>query len=157
MRLADHLAALRRLYARPLATMPDVLLIDIPPTFASSSLSLGRYYPVIIETDAEYAEMEAFLDRDRPGLVIPDLLDRRLSALRGDDIVFARYAPSAPGWPWLLICRWPADNTAMVPDHGDCFARGAYTSEVFQTADDLVDARFRARWRSSSAPRCLRS
>jgi hypothetical protein len=86
--------------------MPDVLLIDIPPDYASPS-PLGRYYPVIIETDAEYAEMTEFLTVDRLRLVVPDLFDHRPSALRGDDIVFARYAPTAPGWPWLLICRWP--------------------------------------------------
>lgn len=123
--------------------MPDVLLIDIPLAFASRSLPLGRYYPIVIETAAEYAEMKVFLDRDRPRLVVPNLLDHRLSALRGGDIVFARYAPSAPGWPWLLICRWPADYTAMVPVQGDYFARGAYTSEVFDTVDDLVDAEAR--------------
>lgn len=143
MRLADHLAARRRLYARPLATMPDVLLIDIPPIFASPSLPLGRYYPVIFETAAEQAEMEAFLVRERSMPVVPDLLDRRPSALRGDDIVFARYAPSAPGWPWLLLCRWPADYAAMVPQDGDYFARDAYTSEVFETLDDLEDAEAR--------------
>lgn len=123
--------------------MPDVLLIDVPPVFASPSLPLGRYYPVIIETGAEYAEMETFLDHDRSKPVVPDLLDRRPSALRGDDIVFARYAPLAPDWPWLLLCRWPADYTGMVPRDSDHFARGAYTSEVFETVDDLVDAEAR--------------
>ncbi len=140
MRLTDDLAARRMLYGRPLATMPDVLLIDISPGYASPNLPLGRFYPVIIETAAEYAEMEAFLDRDRPRPVVPDLLDRRPSALRGDDIVFARYAPSGPDWPWLLLCHWPADYTAMAPRDGDYFARGAYTSEVFETVDDLADA-----------------
>lgn len=143
MRLVDDLAARRILYGRPLATMPDVLLIDIPSAFASPSLPLGRYYPVIIETDAEYVEMESFLDRDRPGLVVPDLLDRRPSRLCGDDIVFARYAPSTPGWPCLLLCRWPVDYAAMVPRNGDYFARGAYTCEVFLTLDDLADAEAR--------------
>lgn len=123
--------------------MPDVLLIDVPPVFASPSLPLGRYYPVIIETGAEYTEMEAFLERDRSKPVVPDLLDHRPSALRGDDIVFARYAPSALDWPWLLLCRWPTDYTGMVPRDGDHFARGAYTSEVFETVDDLVDAEAR--------------
>src|SRR3546814_13494442 len=84
--------------------------------------------------------MEAFLERDRSNPVVPDLLDRRPSALRGGDIVFARYAPSAPDWPWLLLCRWPADYTGMVPRDGNHFARGAYTCEVFETVDDLVDA-----------------
>lgn len=143
MRLVDHLAARRHLYSRSLATMPDVLLIDVPSVFASPTLPLGRYYPIIIETAAEHAEIAAFLDRDRPKLIAPDLLDRRPSALRGDDIVFARYAPSAPDWPWLLICRWPSDYAAMVPRKGDYFARGTYTSEVFLTVDDLGDAESR--------------
>lgn len=123
--------------------MPDILLIDIPPVFASPSLPFGRYYPVIIETDAEYAEMQAFLDLARSRLVPPDLLDRRASALRGDDIVFARYVPPRPDWPWLLLCRWPADYAAMVPARGDFFARGAYTCEVFEAVDDLADAEAR--------------
>jgi hypothetical protein len=143
MRLVDDLAARRILYGRPLATMPDVLLIDIPSSYASPSLPLGRYYPVIIETDVEYLEMEAFLDRDRPLLVAPDVLDRRASGLRGDDIVFARYAPSAPGWPCLLLCRWPVDYAALVPQNDDHFARGAYTCEVFETIDELADAQAR--------------
>lgn len=143
MRLVDHLAARRLFYLRPWATMPDVLLIDVPPAFASPSLPLGRYYPVILENDVEYAEMAAFLERERTRAVVPDLFDRRPSALRGDDIVFARYAPPGPGWPWLLLCRWPADYTAMVPQDGDHFARGAYTSEVFETIEALVRAEAR--------------
>lgn len=143
MRLVDDLAARRILYGRPLATMPDLLLIEIPPVFASPDLPLGRYYPVTIETDAEYAEMEAFLGQDRAGLVVPDLLDRRPSALQGDDIVFARYGSSVLGWPWLLLCRWPVEYAAMVPRHGDHFARGAYTCEVFETLDDLANAEAR--------------
>lgn len=143
MRLVDDLAARRIVYGRPLATMPDLLLIDIPRAFASPSLPFGRYYPVIIETDAEYAEMEMFLGRDRPDLVVPDLLDRRPSALSSDDIVFARYAPSRPDWPCLLLCRWPVDYAALVPQNGDFFARGAYTCEVFDALDDLADAEAR--------------
>lgn len=143
MRLVDHLAARLLFYLRPLATMPDVLLIDVPSTYASPSLPLGRFYPVILETDAEYAEMVAFLEIDRPRLVAPALFDRQPSALRGDDIVFARYAPPKPEWPWLLLCRWPAEYAAMVPRDGDHFARGAYTCEVFETLDDLVDAEAR--------------
>ncbi len=143
MRLIYDLAARRILYGRPLATMPDVLLIDIPPVYASPILPLGRYYPVILETDAEIAEMMAFLAMDRPRTVVPDLFDRRPSALLVDDIVVARYAPPRPEWPWLLLCRWPASYTVMVPEQGDYFARGAYTSEVFETLEDLARAEAR--------------
>lgn len=140
MRLVDDLASRRILFGRPLATMPDVLLIDVPPVYAAPSLPLGRYYPVIIETAAEYAEMAAFLAMDRPRLIVPDLFDRRPSALLADDIVLARYAPPGPDWPWLMLCRWPADYAAMVPQQGDHFARGAYTSECFRTMEEVLDA-----------------
>lgn len=140
MRLVDHLASRRQLYPRPLATMPDVLLIDVPPVFASPSLPLGRFYPVILETDAEYAEMAAFIEMDRVQIVVPNLFDRRLSALRGDDIVFARYAPPSRDWPWVLLCRWPAAYVAMVPQQDEYFARGAYTSECFRMIEELVEA-----------------
>lgn len=127
-------------YSRPLATMPDVLLIDIPAAYASARLSLGRYYPVILETEAEYREIGTFLTADRPRPVAPDIFDHRPSALRGDDIVFARYAPPCPGWPWLLLCRWPEEYVALVPRYGDHFARGAYTSECFEVIEALLDA-----------------
>lgn len=123
--------------------MPTVLLIDIPPHHWSPSLPLERYYPVILETDAEYAEMEAFLAMDRLRPVAPDLLDRRCSELVGDDVVIARYAPPLAGWPWLMLCRWPADYAAMVPPQDDNFARGAYTSEVFATLEEIVEAETR--------------
>lgn len=123
--------------------MPNVLLIDIPPHHWSPSLPLERYYPVILETDAEYAEMEGFLDMDRLRPVAPDLFDRRCSALNGDDVVNARYAPPLPSWPWLKLCRWPPDYAAMVPAQDDNFARGAYTSEVFTALDDIVQAEVR--------------
>lgn len=140
MRLVDDLAARRVLYARPLPTMPDVLLIDIPANYASSSLPFGRFYPVILETNAEYLEMAAFLDAERSAMIEPDIFDYRPSALMADDIVFARYAPPHPDWPWLLLCRWPADYTVMVPPRSDYFARGAYTSEIFATVEDLARA-----------------
>ena len=140
MRLVDDLAARRILYGRPLATMPDVQLIDIPAAYASPSLPLGRYYLVILEAEAEYREMEAFLNADRSRLVVPDIFDRLPSALLGDEIVFARYAPPCPGWPWLLLCRWPKEYVTLVPRHGDHFARGAYTSECFGTIEELAEA-----------------
>jgi len=140
MRLIDDLAARRVLYRRPLTTMPDVLLIDIPPAYGSPSLPLGRFFPVILETEAEYREMQAFLEQDRPQLAAPSLFDRRPSMLRSDAIVFARYAPPGAGWPWLLLCHWPEDCIALVPPGGDHFARGSYTIEVLATLPQIERA-----------------
>ena len=140
MRLVDDLAARRILYGRPLATMPDVLLIDIPSVYASPSLPLGHYYPIILETGAEGAEMQAFLEQDRPQPVAPDIFDRPPSALRGDDVMFARYKPPLPDWPWLLLCRWPDDCVALVTPGGDHFARGVYSTEVFATVAEIERA-----------------
>ncbi|MBS49508.1 MAG: hypothetical protein CMN60_17740 [Sphingobium sp.] len=139
MRLIDQLAAERIYYHRPLPTLPDILLIDIPPGFSGDGLALGRYYPVILETLAEMQEFEAFLCERRTELISPSLLDRRPSGLRTDDIVFARYRPSAPCWPWLHLCCWPPHYTMTASDPGDNFARGAYTVDAFFSVDE-VDA-----------------
>lgn len=137
MRLIDDLAAQRLYYPRPLPTLPDILLIDIPQHFAGSSLALGRYYPVIIESQGEALEFEAFLCAPRAKPVPPALLDRRPTALRARDIVFARYVPPLALWPHLLLCCWPETYTAMVPSSGDEFARGAYTLDAFSDEQDL--------------------
>ncbi|MFC3443846.1 hypothetical protein ACFOKF_22105 [Sphingobium rhizovicinum] len=57
----DEIAARRIYYRRPLPTLPDILLIDIPPRFAGEGLALDRYYPAILETVAEAHEFEAYL------------------------------------------------------------------------------------------------
>ena len=117
--------------------MPDILVIDIPERFASASLPLGRYYPIIIENDDELRELEAFLAAKRPELVVPDLLARRSSALVSIGISFCRYRPASPDWPWVLLCHWPEHFTAMVPSGDDHFARESYTIELFGSLDDL--------------------
>ncbi|WP_375282460.1 hypothetical protein [Sphingobium yanoikuyae] len=139
MRLIDELAARRIYYRRPLPTLPDILLIDIPPRFAGEGLALHRYYPVILETVAEAHEFEAYLFERRASLIPPSLLDRRPSALRAEEIVFARYAPPAPDWPWLQLCCWPQAYSLIAPSPNDDFARGAYTIEAF-TSVGQVDA-----------------
>ncbi len=136
----DHdLARRRLLYARPQATLPDVVLIDVPPRYAHPSLPLGRYYPIVVETEAERAELEAFLAAPRDAPVRPDLFDRRPSALVGTRITFAIYPPPFDGWPQLLLCYWPADYAGLADDP-ELFARGAYTIEAFETAEALSAA-----------------
>lgn len=137
MRLIDQLAAVRIYYHRPLPTLPDILLLDIPSGHAGDGLALGRYYPVILETLAEMHEFDTFLCKRRTALIAPSLFDRRLSGLRTDDIVFARYRPPAPRWPWLHLCCWPPHYTMMAPDPGETFARGAYTIDAFTDADEI--------------------
>ncbi|WDF75241.1 hypothetical protein [Novosphingobium sp. KACC 22771] len=138
MRLTDHLAASRGLYLRALASMPDIMLIDVPACFAGPTLPLGRYYPILLETAAEQAELEAFLDAPREQLVLPDLLDRRPSGSVSECVVIARYPPVLPGWPWVLLCQWPASYTVLAPPGSDLFARGTYTIEVLASRGDLI-------------------
>jgi hypothetical protein len=141
--LTDVLASRRCLYRRPVPTCADVVVLDIPPSFAAPTLSLGRYYPIIVETEAEAAELERFLSIDRIDLVTPDLLDRRPSALIASRITFCRYDPPQTGWPWLLLCHWPAAFTQMVDPQEDHFARSAYTIECFGSAAELEDMQVR--------------
>ncbi len=139
MRLTDHIAALRHLYRHPRAFAPSLMVIDIPRMLAGDGLALGRYYPVIIENEQELAEFEAFLSdaRDRP--VAPNLLDHRPSNRAVDGITFFEYAPSAPGWPWLLLCQWPTVLAEQLHADPDLLARGAYTTETFASRAELLD------------------
>ncbi len=135
MRLADTIARRRACYPRPLPTLPDLCVIDVPRRFAAPLLPLGRFYPVIVETNAEWREWDAFLDADRVAPVAPDLFDRRPSALSTAGITFAHYDPPAPSWPWVLLCHWPACHVEIADDHDDLFARSAYSMEVTPDPD----------------------
>lgn len=115
------------------------MVIDVPAAFAHPSLPLGRFYPIIAETEAELAEVERFIAEARPRPVRPDLLDHRASGLVADRIIFAAYTPPAAAWPHLLLCRWPAVFVELAADP-DMFARHAYTTEMFDTAEQLADA-----------------
>ncbi|MBB4150510.1 hypothetical protein [Sphingobium scionense] len=140
MRLIDDLAARRLYYQRSLPTLPDILLIDIPPGFAGRGLALDRYYPVILESLAELQEFEAFLCEMRSAPVAPSLFDRRPSSLQIEDILVARYEPQAPDWPWLMLCCWPKSHTSLTDSPADSFARGAYTIDAFVSAQDMEAA-----------------
>ncbi len=136
----DHDLAHRRiLYSRPLLTLPDILVIDVPPAFAHPSLPLGRFYPILVESGAELREVEDFVTSVRDVPVQPDLLDRRPSRLVCDRIIFAAYAPPESGWPHLLLSHWPAQFVDLASD-ADVFARGAFTTEMFDTAEQLAHA-----------------
>lgn len=137
--LDQDLARRRLLYPRPLLTLPDVLLIDLPARFAGDTLPLGRYYPIIVETERERVELDHYLTAERAAPIVPDLFDHRSSQLSCDRVTIATYEPPVAGWPFLLLCHWPARYTVMVRDKS-FFARGAYTSELFDTLGELTAA-----------------
>lgn len=139
IRLSDTLAQRRILYPRPIATLPDIMILDIPAAFAGPTLPLGHYYPIILETEAELRELVDYLDAPRPAVIVPDLLDRRPSALCAGQITLAHYAPPNSGWPYLLLCHWPRAYTQLITLSADMFARGSYTMEVLRTAPELRD------------------
>ena len=137
--LTHDLARRRILYPRPLPTLPDILVIDVPRRFAHPSLPLSRYYPILTETDAERIEVEAFISCARPAPLQPDLLDRRVSGLVAERIIFAAYDPPAADWPFVLLCHWPERFVALASEP-DIFARDAYTTEMFKTGEALAAA-----------------
>ena len=139
IRLSTSLARRRTFYTRPLATLPDVAMLEIAPPFTSPTVPLGRYYPIIVETDAERTELDAFLDVQRPAVIVPDLLDRRSSSLTTSQITLAHYAPPAADWPCLLLCQWPRAYADLVAGPADMFARERYTTEVLATHEELLD------------------
>ena len=132
--LASTAARRRIYYPRPVASLPDILMIDIP------GLLLGRYYPVMVETGEEQSEIEAFLAEERHSMVSPDLLDERSSTLLSEHLTIAHYGPSASGWPFVQLCQWPAEFAARASSSDRMFARGVYTFELFRGRKRLEDA-----------------
>jgi hypothetical protein len=138
--LAATIARRRIYYPRPVASLPDILLIDVPPRFADKNAERRRFHPVLVETIEEQSELEAFLAADRESLVSPDLLGERASTLPKRHLTIAHYAPSEAGWPFILLCQWPAEFAARTASADRQFARGVYTFELFRDRRRLEQA-----------------
>lgn len=130
-RLSDDLARKRLHYPSPLISVPSVLVIDLPPSNRGTGLPLGRYYPIIVETEDESAEIECFLAASRDEAVRPDIFDLRPSQLRSKNVLISRYEPPISGWPWLSVCRWPDSFTMASVSSSVAMARDCYTMELF--------------------------
>ncbi|WP_156407240.1 hypothetical protein [Sphingomonas sp. Root720] len=115
------------------------MVIDVPEGNRGEALPLGRYYPIIIETDAEQAELDRFINEPRGRPEIPDLLDHRPSQLQTDHVLISRYDAPADGWPWLCVVHWPEVFAQAADGHGIAMARGRYTMELFARSEG-VDA-----------------
>lgn len=139
VRLTEDMARTRLLYPPPLPTLPSISVIDIPPHYTRRDLPLGRYYPAILETQDEVDEFEAFLAAERSALIAPTLFDLRPSCLIAATITVAAYPPPEPGWPHLLLCHFPVEDTARV-EPPILFARHAYSVEMFDTEAELSRA-----------------
>lgn len=126
----------RAFYPRPIVTMPDILMIDLPAEFRERR----RYQAILIETVAEQQELEACLEDERQGASLPDLLNSRPSVLATDHITVAHYGPPGEDWPYALLCRWPPDLAAVTPRELRMFVRGAYTIELFANREQLDQA-----------------
>ena len=138
--LAATIAYRRIYYPRPVAHLPDILMIDIPRRFASKRLPTGRFYPILVETIEEQAELDAFLKQERDSLVPLDLFDRRPSRSLGDHLTIAQYGPSQSGWPFIQLCQWPAEFAAKASRKRLLLARGAYSFELFRNRKRLEQA-----------------
>lgn len=138
--LASTTARRRIYYPRPVASLPDILMIDIPRRFASKRVARNRFYPIMVETIEEHSELEAFLTAERQSLVPLDLLGERASTLPKGHLTLAHYAPSKPGWPFVLLCQWPAEFAAKMASEDRLFLRGAYTFELFGDRGRLEQA-----------------
>lgn len=136
-RLTDDLARHNLTYPGPIPGMPSVVLIDLPDGYRGPGLLLGRYYAVVIESDEEADMLSAFLIAPRRCAVRPDLLDRRPSAIRSDAVLVMRLDPPQPGWPWIILCRWPDDFQSAKASAKIDMARGCYSFEAFTDAASL--------------------
>src|SRR4051812_18542043 len=138
--LATTLARRRIYYPRPVECLPDILMIDLARGSAPRRRALKRFYPILIETTGEQSEVETFLAQPREGLVMPDLLAERPPAFSKEHLTIAHYAPSEAGWPFVLLCQWPAEFAARASSQGRLFMRGIYTFELFPDRKALEEA-----------------
>ena len=138
--LAATLARRRIYYPRPVECLPDILMIEIPPRFGRRRRALKRFYPILIETIEEQSEVEAFLTKPRDKPVMPDLLAERPSAFSKEHLTIAHYAPSEAGWPFVLLCQWPAEFAARASSEDRLFMRGIYSFELFPDRKQLEEA-----------------
>ena len=125
--LAATIARRRIYYPRPLACLPDILMIDMPRRSGTTRRGLKRFHPIMVETLEEQSEIEAFLEEEREGIVAPDFLEERPSTFPREHLTIAHYRPSRAGWPYVQLCQWPADFAARFPGSDRMFVRGAYT------------------------------
>jgi hypothetical protein len=137
--LSPATARQRLFYPRPVAPMPDLLMIDMSVGVRESAPSFRRFHPILCETIAEHDEFAAHLDAEH-GPIASEPLDARPSLLPADHTTIAHYGPPVDGWPYVLVCRWPPDLTAVAPKDLNMFARGAYTVELFDSHDQLEQA-----------------
>ncbi len=135
--LSTAVARGRVFYPRPVAPMPDILMIDTAVGSYGVAPSPGRYHPILCETIVDQREIEAYLDADRDGAFSSDPLDTRPSLLPADYTMIAHYGPPAGDWPYVLLCRWPPELTAVAPKDLNMFTRGTYTVELFDDHDQL--------------------
>jgi hypothetical protein len=138
--LATTLARRRIYYPRPIESLPDILMLDIPRQFASNVPRLERFYPIMVETIEEHAELDRFLEQERDLIVAPDLLAGRLSTFPKEHLTIAQFRPSQPRWPYVQLCQWPAEFAARASSMDRVFARGAYTFELFRDRTRLEAA-----------------
>lgn len=138
--LAATIVRRRIYYPRPIAALPDILMIELKGEFRRKSLPLGRYYPMLVETAEEQQEVEDFLSLPREEICPPDLLDSRPATLPAEHLTIAHYGPSAIGWPYVLLCRWPFGFAAASPEYLRLFARQAYTFDLFEKRPQLERA-----------------
>jgi hypothetical protein len=138
--LSSSVARRRAFYPRPISSMPDILMIDVPVELRTAKLVLGRYHPILVETIAEQHELEAHLAGEGEAPSGLDLLDSRPSMLPADHLIVAHYAPPTEDWPFVLLCRWPSELAAAAAEELRMFVRNAYTIELFGDREQLEHA-----------------
>jgi len=138
--LAATIARRKIYYPRPVECLPDILMIELPRRFAPRRPALKRFYPILIETIVEQSELEAFLAEPREGPIMPDLFAERPSSFSKEHLTIAHYSPSQAGWPFVLLCQWPAEFAAGASGHDRLFMRAIYTFELFPDRKALEQA-----------------
>jgi len=79
--LNPDVARHRVFYPRPVAPMPDILMIDMSAGSGEAAPSFRRFHAILCETIDEQQDVEAYLDQPRDGPFPSDPLDARPATL----------------------------------------------------------------------------
>jgi hypothetical protein len=130
-RIPPRPALRRMIYPRPVADLPDILMVDVPSEKLSNAVG-ERFHPILVETAAELGEIDQWLGRPPRGTWWPYDFNHRPSLLATPQVVIAHYAPLTYGWPFVLLCRWPDSVIALARPGGELL-RDCYTCDLFMS------------------------
>lgn len=119
--------------------MPGLLAFEILPPHQPIGLPLGRFTFAIYETQEEKHFLIKSLMPPNPFSAMLRAWGDMPSMYADETPTFYTYEPTATGWPYYLVVRWPSGHAKkMLSDDQDALNRGRYTVETYATEQEMI-------------------